>query len=372
MDTYLKPDLREEIFLIAKERLQTDNVLLELATGVGKTKLALDLASDYGAKNVTVLVPTDAVAEAWLQEVKKWDSKLFVTTVNYASAHKVLNELIPPDLVILDETHHVTERNLEYIIKYDCPLIALSATVDWEKMQLLRALGFERGISVDLDKATEHDLIAPYVMNVISFPVDDKTPNMIAGGKDKKWYTTEEKSLAYAETRITMAMKTRNENTIQFAYMNRMRMIRTLPSRIALAKKVIERLKAKYPASKILVFAPDIAQCEELVPECFYHSKSDNSGFEAFKAGTQQVLGSVQALSEGINVVGDIAIIVAGMSKERHTVQRLGRILRKTSEGKLGQAFLLVAEGTQDVKWAASSLDGLSNVKYFKAAQLGL
>jgi superfamily II DNA or RNA helicase len=365
-------DLRKEIFLLAQQELKVGNVLLELATGVGKTKLGLDLAEDRGAKNVTVLVPTNAVGEAWIAEVKKWNSNLFVTTVNYASAHKVLELLIPPDLVIMDEAHHITERNIEFIALYKCPLIALSATVDWEKMQLLQAIGFKRGISVGLDKATDHDLIAPYEMFIIKFTPDGTRKLIQAGTKEKSWWTTEKASLAYAETRIDKAKQSHNSQSIQFAYLNRMRLIRTLPTRIETAKRLLTRLRTKFPESKILVFAPTIEDCESIVPECYYHSKSDDSGFEAFKNGTQQTLGSVNALSEGINVHADIALIVAGMSKERHTVQRLGRLLRKTAEGKMGKAFLLVAEGTQDETWAEESTGGLSNVKYYKTSDLGL
>lgn len=365
-------DLRKQIFQLAQERLKTGNVLLELATGVGKTKLSLDLAADFGAKNVVVLVPTDKVGEAWHAEIKKWGSSLYVDTVNYLSAHKVLSLLIQPDLVILDEVHHITDRNLESISKYKCALIGLSATVDFEKMELLQTLGFQREISVGLDKATEHDLVAPYEMHVISFSVDSVTKNMIAGTKKSQWYTTEAAALAYAETRIKSAKASGNSTSIEFAYMNRMRMIRTLPSRIDTAKRMLARLRKRYPESRILVFAPDIAQCEAIVPECFYHSKTDSSGFDAFVQGKQNVLGSVNALSEGINVSADIAIIVAGLSKERHTVQRLGRLLRKTMDGKLGKAFLLVAEGTQDVVWSEASLASLSNVKHYHAKDLGI
>jgi superfamily II DNA or RNA helicase len=195
---------------------------------------------------------------------------------------------------------------------------------------------------------------------------------MEAGNKDTKWMTTEKQALTYADTRISNAKRGGNPTSIQFAFMNRVRLIRTLPSRIEIAKKMLARLKDKYPESKILVFAPDIEQCEAIVPECYYHSKTDSSGFDAFRAGKEQVLGSVNALSEGINVHADIAIIVAGLSKERHTVQRLGRLLRKTAEGKLGKAFLLVAQSTQDEVWAQNSLAGLSNVKYYTSGRLGL
>jgi superfamily II DNA or RNA helicase len=239
-------------------------------------------------------------------------------------------------------------------------------------MELLETLGFKRGISVGLDKATEHDLISPYEMSVITFPVDSKNKTIKAGSKDKTWLTTERASLDYMETRINNAKRSRNGKAIEFAYLSRTRMIRTLPSRIAIAKKILARLISKYPDSKILVFAPDIAQCEELVPDCFYHSKSDSSGFDLFKAGFRQVLGSVNSISEGITVHADIALIVSGLSKARHTVQRLGRLLRKTADGKLGKAFLLVAEDTQDEKWAEDSLSGLSNVKLYKSTTLGL
>lgn len=366
-------DLRNEIFLVAQEELKNNGrVLLELATGFGKSKMALDLAADYGAKNVVVVVPADAVAEGWVAEISKWSSSLSVILVNYLSAHKVLGMLIAPDLVIMDECHHITERNIEYIRQYKCPIVGLSATVDHEKMALLETIGFKRGISVGLDVATAHDLVAPYEMFAIKFNVDKVTKNIQAGGKGNHWMTTEKATLDYCQTRILQAKASRNTKSIEFAYMNRMRTIRTLPSRMRVAKSLLAKLKAKYPQSKILVFAPTIEWCEQIVPECFYHSKSGSEGFDAFKAGEQQVLGSVNALSEGINVHADIAIIVAGLSKERHTVQRLGRLLRKTAEGKMGKAFLLVASNTQDEVWAESSLANLSNVSCYEAERLGL
>ena len=44
-----------------------------------------------------------------------------------------------------------------------------------------------------------------------------------------------------------------------------------------------------------------------------------------------------------------IGIVVSGSAGTREHVQRLGRILRRSKEGKLAQLFELVSEGTSEM-----------------------
>ena len=92
------------------------------------------------------------------------------------------------------------------------------------------------------------------------------------------------------------------------------------------------------------------------IPHVTYHSKlkkiEKNQMLEKFKNGSANIMLSVKSLDEGTNIPDcSVAIVMAGSSVKRQTIQRLGRILR-TSEGKeLASIYQLYIPGTKDYDW---------------------
>ena len=374
-----KTDIREETKEKALEQLiATGRTLIEGATGVGKTKMSLDLVVERKYDTVIVLVPTDTVADSWDKDIEKWygAGKLPILVVNYRSAHKLLNVFmcLGTKCLILDECHHITDLNLSSLIKLpeDVDMIALSATVDQEKFELLEQLQFKKGIRITTDQAVEHDLIVNYKVSVIEFEPDSVTKNVECGKKGEKFLTTEADNIRYLEFRFNNAKRAGNSKSIEFAIISRMHFIKSMPSRINIAKKVIAKIKRDNPSKRLLIFAPTIKIAEELCPECYLHSKSGQEMFEDFVSGKSNHLSSVNMLSEGVNVQADMILVLSSYYKERSTVQQLGRVLRKGADGKEGSMIILCATGTQDEVWVKNSTANLRNVKRYNAKTLGL
>jgi superfamily II DNA or RNA helicase len=91
--------------------LQGDNWLLELATGTGKSKLALELIKNHSNNKgkLLIVVPRNVLKANWQNEIKKWwpNCKMHIEYVTYVSFHKMLGHW---DFAIFDEAHHTTQR----------------------------------------------------------------------------------------------------------------------------------------------------------------------------------------------------------------------------------------------------------------------
>lgn len=121
-----REDIKQEVL-----DLRGNNWLLELGTGVGKSKLALDKLKSLNLKKskLLIVVPRNVHKLNWADEIHKWWStcNLDISYTTYVSFPKYKGDW---DAVIFDECHHLSERCREALcdfnIKYS---ILLSATV---------------------------------------------------------------------------------------------------------------------------------------------------------------------------------------------------------------------------------------------------
>jgi superfamily II DNA or RNA helicase len=71
---------------------------------------------------------------------------------------------------------------------------------------------------------------------------------------------------------------------------------------------------------------------------------------ELFKAKELDIIISTTVLDEGFNVPDcSVGIIMSGTSSQRQMIQRIGRIVRPSTEQKLGYVYEIVAEGNADL-----------------------
>lgn len=86
--------------------LPNANILAELPTGFGKSKIAIDLINKYCNKSsrILIVVPRLVLIENWKQEMKKWGCKIPVEFVTYVSfPKKLLLSRKDWDYVVFDE-----------------------------------------------------------------------------------------------------------------------------------------------------------------------------------------------------------------------------------------------------------------------------
>jgi hypothetical protein len=66
-------------------------LLLQIGTGVGKTRIAIELLKKWDAKKIFILVPKIALKQSWEDEFVKWNYDTTDKTIEiqcYASIHK--------------------------------------------------------------------------------------------------------------------------------------------------------------------------------------------------------------------------------------------------------------------------------------------
>lgn len=124
-----REDIKNEVL-----SLSGSNWLLELPTGLGKTKLALEkiksLHDGKAGNNLLIVVPRNVHKQNWDDEVKKWwpECNLIISYTTYVSFPKCKGTW---DFVIFDECHHLSERCREALCDFNIGhSVLLSATVN--------------------------------------------------------------------------------------------------------------------------------------------------------------------------------------------------------------------------------------------------
>lgn len=110
--------------------LEGNNWLLELATGTGKSRLAIEKVKTLKCKTLLLVVNRNVHKDNWADEIKKWwsDCNLKITMTTYVSLPKYAEKY---DVAIFDECHHLSERCREALCNFDIKhSILLSATVN--------------------------------------------------------------------------------------------------------------------------------------------------------------------------------------------------------------------------------------------------
>lgn len=341
-------------------------VVLEFATGVGKTYQALKLIERDGG-NWDIVVPTLAILKGWQEEIHKFGMQDLITKVRiytYQSLHK--NASNDDINYCLDECHNVTEKRLDYLIKNvskDSKIIGLSATVSFERKDLLRDLGInsKNYIKFDTDDAVDAGIVVDYTLWVYKVPIDNKKAVLLPRFKSPM---TENKAYAFLSSKINTAKASQNWAQLNFFSIWRKQLISGFHSKEEAAKFFIKRLPSD---KKALIFAGNIDQSDRLC-EHSYHSKGDQDLLERFKNDEIKVMSSVAKIREGVNAPCDIVIKLGVDSKEKNLVQTIGRALRLNPDdpNKKATAVLIISEATQEEKWLADSIANFKNVRYGK------
>lgn len=157
-------------------------IVLEWATGVGKSRAAIKLQESLIPNNTFLLVNEIAHKQNWEEEYKELGTSLKQTNTLvecYASLKNYENT--EWDLMILDEAHHISEARLEVLktIKVKT-IIVLSATLDSELRYKLicETFGDYRGAndlyhsSVPLHKAIEYKILPEPDIYLIPLELD--------------------------------------------------------------------------------------------------------------------------------------------------------------------------------------------------------
>ena len=338
--------------------LKGSNWLLELATGTGKSKMAIEKVRSKVTNNFNtlVVVPRNVHKQNWDIEFKKWWPKhpLSITYTTYVSFPKYKGKW---DFVIFDECHHLSERCREALCDFDIGhSVLLSATVSKNLKDELKEV-FDNLVSYkkDLRDVIEEEILPdpkvylwPLDLNT-GLPTEAVWKNSKAKGKliecswATRWsyikqtvcpvkiYCTERQYYSDLHSQIEY-WKKRYMNTRSLVAKNKW--LRLCNDRLKWLSdkkiKYIYQILSSLSKYRTLTFCNSIEQTELLGKYCI-NSKNTESiqHLEDFNNGKVDHITACNMLNEGMNLVNCQVGIYANLnSSEAIIKQRMGRLLR--------------------------------------------
>lgn len=349
----MRKELEKEI-----TNISNTNLLLELPTGLGKSKLALDFIKGKTNKgNLLIVINRIVHKENWLKEIAKWwnSCNFNIYFVCYASLHKEADKQY--DAIIYDEAHHLSERCLEILPyikgKYN---VFLSATLSREKRYELNCI-FENlyCMKVSTRKAINENVLPDPEVLLIKLSLDNKIANQeitinpkgcnpitilykqrfgYMKQKQRKVIIkcTEKEYMEYLDSKIEFFknsyMRSRKE-PIKFRWLSlcndRLKWLANIKTPIV---KML--LNTYLKNERVLTFCSSIEQTEALSKNCINSKNKESLNIlEQFNNGKINHITACNILNEGINLtscrIGLFAILNAS---EIVSIQKIGRILR--------------------------------------------
>jgi superfamily II DNA or RNA helicase len=325
--------------------------LLAMATGTGKSKIAVDEVENLvwpflrqkvrgttpvNRPNIFLVVPTEKLRDNnWEAEFTKWgysEEYNHLQRYCYASLNKVRDQII--DLVILDEGHSLTEHNSAFFTNNSIKrVLVLSATppdpkaggADVGKVALFKQFRIKTDFYYPLHQARKDGLVADYEIWVVQTELDSTEAYIEAGPKAKRFYQTEVARYQFLSKMIQKFAIMNNYIMVKVKSLERMRLIANSRQKLATCRLLLEKCKG----NRILVFGGSIDQIEKLMPGQVYHSKSGKAGHAYLKAFMDEEvdeIGTVAAANEGLNFPNlDIGLISQISKDARELVQRINK-----------------------------------------------
>lgn len=328
--------------------------IFEVTTGAGKTFCAIHILRELLKENpklyTLIVVPKNVILEkTWFKELYDCGFSLRdigvyygfakeysrITITNMQNLHKIALEMF--DFVIFDEIHNYgTPRMLKFVnhpFKYK---LGLSATV--ERMDNAHWMIFDI-FDYNLFKYTPKQALREGILNPFNFVnigvmMDDES-------FDTYTQITADLNLIF-QIGGGFNKIMRSGKPIKYRMLKKMTERKDLINNYYRKFDVVKQICNKHKDDKILVFN----QFNKQTSKCYWHlldvgikARIMHSGIEKdkreqdlidFKNDKFNTLLTTKVLDEGYNLPKiDTAVIMAGDSTSKQTIQRLGRVLRK-------------------------------------------
>lgn len=335
------------------------NWLLELATGTGKSRIALEKVKSLGGKTLLLVVHRVVHKENWAEEISKWwpNCQMDITVTTYKSLHKYAGTY---DCAIFDECHHLSELCREYLTSYSIKhSILCSATVK-DSLKYEFNLIFKGLVTYtkDLRDVLDEEILPdPKVYLLpLSLRMDIPTVSIWKNTKAKgrtiecsyalRWnfiqqktnpvriYCTERQYLCDLNSQVEY-WKKKYMATKSPAMKNKW--LKLCSDRLKwlsdLKTDMVYELLCHLAGFRTLTFCNSIEQTEVLGKHCI-NSKNKQSikVLKDFNEGKIRHITACNMLNEGMNLVNcQIGVYANLNSSETIVKQRMGRLLRHPS-----------------------------------------
>lgn len=356
---------REEIYNSCLEKIGKSNALMmEVATGAGKTKIAIDLVNHLCSTvlkdketKMLLLVAKTVHKQTWRDEFNKWGGCKVTTVVTecYESLRKHAGEDF--DFILMDEVHHIkSEIRMELLrtLKYRY-MIGLSATIPSGLKKWLKWRYKAEIVSCDIIEAIEDDILPEpeIVLWPLTLETTRKTETLIINPKVKspvveieykdRWkykkqkniraiiHCTQQQKMLELNSQIdwmkNLYMRTRSKQKEQsWLYLCGKRLEFLADCKLQIVKLLLRKLKN----SRTITFCKTIKQSEALGLNCIHsQNKKSTDIYDKFNQKKIHHITAVNILNENANLVDCKYAIFANLSSSEVVIpQRLGRAMR--------------------------------------------
>ena len=334
---------REEVNKLALSKIDTTKCLiLELITGMGKTKVSIDLINhicdrvfnNYNTEtSILILVAKTVHKQTWKEEILKWGgiNSDNITIECYESLHKYKNACF--DVVIADEMQHLSEARLKVLktISIEESFIGLSATIKKKMRDYFIDNYKAQIIKCGLKEAVEDEVLPEPTVYLIPLKLDTTKYNYKIKSFGREIITTQRGYYVSLSSLIEWYKdKYYNSNNQKMKNLWLSTAGKRLKWCAEQKEALVLEILSKFKNYKTLTFCSSIEQSEKLGK---YNITSKNKAsvrnLEMFNENKIKHITACNILNEGVNLTNcRIGIFCNLNSSEIVVKQRVGRILR--------------------------------------------
>lgn len=373
--------------------------VIEAVTGAGKTRLALaaiEAEVRRGGRAVAI-VPTTDLQNQWLAEIDSLLTRpsahratvgamgggrfetlqmvqVLVATVQSACQYPL--GLSGDGLLIADEAHHYGaevwsgaleegfRRRLALTATYERDDDGLEAVLDPYFGSYRYRLGYEEALA--------DDVIAHFKVAFVGVQFDPIELALYSEADDKARrkrsmlintfgltpepfgvFMREVQRLAKSESEgarhagLYLSAFSKRRKILAAASEKFERLVDIVPA-IAAAESTILFSQTREAAERA-VSVVEVAGVSGATLHAELESAERREVFDSFRDGGNRFIAAPKLLDEGVDVPdADLAIVLASSRSRRQMIQRLGRVIRKKSDGRLGRLAIFYVEGTSE------------------------
>lgn len=337
---------REEIHDLALSKVdRTKYLILELITGMGKTRIAIDLINHICDRvfnnyecptTILILVAKTVHKQTWKDEIEKWGGikSDYITIECYESLHKYKNAYF--DIVVCDEVQHLSEARIDILetIRINESFIGLSATIKRDMRDYFINNHKAEVIKCGLKEAVEDEVLPEPTVYLLPLTLDttNYTYKVKKFGRDiittqKGYYDSISSLIEWYKNKYFNSRNERIKNLWLSTAGKRLKWCAEQKEALVLS------LLDKFRNYKTLTFCSSIEQSERLGKyNITSKNKASVKNLEMFNLNKIKHITACNILNEGVNLTNcRIGIFCNLNSSEIVVKQRIGRILRHKS-----------------------------------------
>ena len=337
---------REEVNKLALSKIdKAKYLILELITGMGKTKVAINLINhicdrvfrnDESPVTILILVAKTVHKQTWKDEIEKWGGirSDYITIECYESLKNYKNSYF--DVVVADEMQHLSEARIDVLetVRINESFIGLSATIKRDMRDYFIYNHKAEVIKCGLKEAVEDEVLPeptvylmPLTLDTTNYTYKVKRFDHDIITTQKGYYDSISSLIEWYRNRYFNSGNERIKNLWLSTAGKRLKWCAEQKEALVLS------LLDKFRNCRTLTFCSSIEQSERLGKyNITSKNKASVKNLEMFNLNRIKHITACNILNEGVNLTDCRAGIFCNLSSSEIVVkQRVGRILRHKS-----------------------------------------